>query len=308
MPWLIALLTILVAPIAAQDGAPVELRPSLAPGPLTVGDWLEYTLHVPLADGERVAAPGEEADFGAWEVRDYHEELQPDGAKLTYQLALFETGTVEIPSIEIEIADAAGATRVVKTASTDAVVESVLEEGDEAPADIVGPLSLREDPLAIALRVLLVVVVVGAIALLIWWLWKRKKARVVERAARPDPPDVAALKALEALNEQGLPEAGEIKPYYSELSEIVRTYIWARFAVRTLEETTFRIVAGLRAHPHAAPHSQQFADILRESDLVKFAKARPSIGACRSALDAAEAFVRETSASVRTEETADALR
>lgn len=296
MVQLLALLTTCAAPLAfAQGPEPAaELQPTLSNGPFTVGDLVAYMVHVPAAADEAIAAPRDKADFGVWEVRDYQEERLPDGIRVSYLLAAFETGELDVPATEFELAKPSGESRKLKTAAAKVTVASVLQEGDEQPADIVGPLTLREEPLAIALRVLLLLVVLAAAAVLVWWLWRRRKKRVVEQALRPDPPHVAALKALEALKAARLPEEGKIKAYYSELSEILREYVSGRYHIRTLEETTRRVIRNMEALPIAAPHAQQVGDLLREADLVKFAKARPDVAACWGALESAETLVKET--------------
>jgi hypothetical protein len=265
---------------------------------------------VPLAADERVAGPGPDADFGPWEVRGYQEERLEGNARLVYQLVAFETGEHKIPAIEIHIEDPSGKTRVVKTAEASGEVASVLKEGDEQPADIRGPMTIREEPLAIVLRVLVVVLVVAVAATAAWLLWKRTRRKVVEAREAPDPPDVVALKALRQLKEAHLPEQGEIKRHYTVLSDVVRSYLAARYGIRTLEETTSAIVASLRTTDGAAEYVVQFDDLLRESDLVKFAKARPGAAACYSAVEAATDLVRGTAAPVLSsmEENADDLR
>jgi hypothetical protein len=265
---------------------------------VAVGDLLTYTVEVPLAAGESVAGPGAEAKFGAWEVRGYREERGTDRTRLIYTLTAFEPGERPIPAIEIRLAAPGGRTRTVRTALVTVRVASVLKLGDEKPADIVGPLSLREKPLAVVLRTAAVLVIALAVAALLVFAWRRLRRRAAAKPTPLDPPDVAALKALARLRAAGLPEKGKVKSHYTELSDILREYLAARYGVRTLEETTSRIVRALRAHPEAAEHAARFEDLLRESDLVKFAKARPDATACHTAVDAAAALVRGTAAAL----------
>jgi hypothetical protein len=278
---------------AQQAGA---LQPRVSPERITVGDVLTYTVEAPLGPEETVAGPGAEAALGPWEVRGYNVQPSAGKAVITYLLTVFETGEQQIPSIEITIADAKGGKRTVRTAPVKVTVASVLQVKDEKPADIVGPLSLREKPLAIVLRVLLLVVVVALAVLAIRYVWRRRKRRISDEKQRPDPPDVAALKALRALRAARLPDDGRIKQHYSEVSDIVRTYIAARWDLRTLEETTSHILAQMRDTRPCAEYAPVVEDVLREADLVKFAKARPELAVCWSAVDRAERLVRETAA------------
>ncbi len=301
---------ILASAASAQTDTSVALKPAVQPQTVTVGEPLVYSIDVPLAPDERVTGPGPDADFTPWEVRDYEEERVDDGARLIYRLVAFETGEQKIPAIEVRVEDPGGKTRVLKIADVSAQVASVLEEGDEQPADIRGPMALREEPLAVLLRVLAIALAVGVLAAGIWLLWRRTRSKEVGEQEAPDPPDVAALKALRRLKDARLPEQGETKQHYTILSDVLRGYLAGRYGIRTLEETTSAIVAALRATGDAPEYVVRFEDLLRESDLVKFAKARPAAPACYSAVDAAAGLVRETAAPVLSaaEESADDLR
>ncbi|MBM3477413.1 MAG: hypothetical protein FJX75_29435, partial [Armatimonadetes bacterium] len=261
--WPLGLLLLASSSLAQQ---PSSLQPRISPDTITVGDLLTYTVEVPLAADERITGPGAEAAFGRWEVRGYHVEPAPGKAVVSYTLTAFETGKLPVPSIEITVGNPAGKTRSVRTAAVTATIASVLKGEDTRPADIVGPLTLREKPLAIALRVLVGVVIVAAVVLLGVFLWQRKR-RLVEKHSRPDPADVVALKALKALREAGLPEAGRVKQHYCEVSDILRTYLAARWGLRTLEETTWRIVAQMRDTRTCAEYAPVVDDLLRQADL-----------------------------------------
>jgi hypothetical protein len=288
----LAFLLILTAPSFAQE--PASLSPHISPDTITVGDLLTYTVEVPVAADERITGPGSDAAFGKWEVRGYHVDPAPGQAVVTYTLTAFETGKLQVPSIEITVGDAAGKTRSVRTGPVTVTIASVLKGDDKQPADIVGPLTLREKPLAIALRVVVGMLVLALLVLLAVLLWRRRRRRLVEKQSRPDPPDVVALKALKALREAGLPEAGRVKQHYSEVSDILRTYLAVRWGLRTLEETTWRIVAQMRDSRSCAEYAPVVDDLLRQADLVKFARARPEPIACWAIVDAAERLVSET--------------
>ncbi len=276
----------------AQPAA--TLTPRVSPETITVGDLLTYTVEVSLAPAETIAGPGAQASFGQWEVRRYQVQPAAGKATLVYTLTAFETGPLEVPSLTITIAEPSGKSRTVRTASVTVTVASVLQGEDTQPADIVLPMALREKPLAIGLQVLAIVVAVALLALAARFLWRRRKRRIVEAQSRPDPPDVTALKALAELRAARWPEAGRVKAHYSRLSDILRAYLAARWDLRTLEETTAQIVAQMREEEHCSEHAPVVEDLLREADLVKFAKARPELATCWNAVDGAERLVGET--------------
>lgn len=291
-----AMLFVLGACAPAQS-----ITPRLAPATITVGDLLTYTVDVPLAPGESVVGPGAEASFGKWEVRDYRTQSGPGKTALVYTLTAFETGTLDLPPLTVSISQASGKTRTVRTAAAKVTVASVLQGEDTQPADIVPPLSLREKPLDLGLRIVVVVVALALLVLLARFLWLRRRRRRAAEQSRPDPPDVTALKALEALRAARLPEAGRVKAHYSELSDILRAYLAARWGLRTLEETTSQVLAQLHGNDRYAEYVPVVEDLLREADLVKFAKARPGVPACWSAVDGVERLVRDTAVALNSQ-------
>ena len=92
----------------------------------------------------------------------------------------------------------------------------------------------------------------------------------------PLPPHVAAIKALEALHHQKLWQNGKYKQYYSGITDILRTYIAARYEVGAMEMTSDEIITAMRSVEELPQKcSMDLTEILRNGDLVKFAKAEP---------------------------------
>lgn len=90
----------------------------------------------------------------------------------------------------------------------------------------------------------------------------------------PIPPHITAFKALESLRGEKLWQEGEYKRYYSALTDILRGYISGRFGVAALEMTSDEIVAALRDIEDVPQRCKlDVQELLRDADLVKFAKA-----------------------------------
>ncbi len=90
----------------------------------------------------------------------------------------------------------------------------------------------------------------------------------------PIPPHITAFEALEALKGEKLWQEGEYKKYYSALTDILRGYISGRFGVAALEMTSDEIVAALRDIEEVPSVCElEVQELLRDADLVKFAKA-----------------------------------
>ncbi len=90
----------------------------------------------------------------------------------------------------------------------------------------------------------------------------------------PVAPHVAAFAALETLRKEHLWQAGEYKGYYSRLTDIIRTYISGRYGVAAMEMTTPEIIAASKELELPRRCEMELQELLRDADLVKFAKAQ----------------------------------
>jgi hypothetical protein len=122
--------------------------------------------------------------------------------------------------------------------------------------------------------------------------WKRRRVRSVVSDIPAIPPHKEALSALRALEEQKLWQAGKIKPYYSEVTEIIRLFFEKRWHVIALELTTEEILGQLRRFPEAEAVWTEMGIFFRTADLVKFAKHIPSPEECTNEMRLAYDIVR----------------
>jgi len=124
-------------------------------------------------------------------------------------------------------------------------------------------------------------------------IWRKRKGREKEiEPTRPKlPADFVALKELGALDNAGFLDAGEFKRYYTELTEIMRRYLEDRFDIDAMDRTTDEILDIIAA---AGECVNRLEELLRESDLVKFAKFSPGIAAGKRAIESARRIVIDT--------------
>ncbi len=140
-----------------------------------------------------------------------------------------------------------------------------------------------------ALAATLVALLLGA--LLWWWRSRRRPAQAV---VAPDPADVVALRALAELSGRDLSEQAGRHRYCVELSQIVRSYIEARFGLNATDLTTEEIARAMAARPELSGVEQRVLEVLRTTDGVKFAQQATGAEALLSARDSATAFVEAT--------------
>jgi len=120
------------------------------------------------------------------------------------------------------------------------------------------------------------------IAFWIYWFVIRKR-RLTEEAPtyRTLPPYEEAMYRLNKLDEKLLWQNNKVKQFYSELTDIIRAYIENEIKIPALEKTSDEIIETLTDFQKADTIDtsketiDKLKELLREADLVKFAKSKP---------------------------------
>lgn len=115
------------------------------------------------------------------------------------------------------------------------------------------------------------------LALLVWLIFfRRRKTKEKPAAPRPgEPPYVVAEKDLHALEAEKLWQQGQVKAYYTRLTDILRLYIEKQFQVNALEQTTDELLSNIRPVTRLNQQRAPLQRILETADLAKFAKLQP---------------------------------
>ncbi|MDE0722752.1 MAG: hypothetical protein OSB28_05520, partial [Flavobacteriales bacterium] len=101
---------------------------------------------------------------------------------------------------------------------------------------------------------------------------KRKESVEIEMVVPDIPPHITALEKLRKLEERKGWSKGEAKSFHVQLSEIIRTYIDARFSISSLESTTREAAAQIDLLDIAQSDKSNLISALRLGDKIKFAK------------------------------------
>jgi hypothetical protein len=119
------------------------------------------------------------------------------------------------------------------------------------------------------------------IAVIIYVIFRKKKKKEVSKVYVA--PIQEALQRLKELDEKQLVKQNKIKIYYSELTDIVRTYIEKDIHIPALESTTNELIETINDFNESSNLGisnetiQQLKQVLQNADLVKFAKSKPII-------------------------------
>lgn len=195
-----------------------------------------------------------------------------------YTITCFDSGSYRIPPYWFKI-DMDGNIDSVPSNGVTLNVYSMEIDTTKGPTDIKmpydAPLTLKE-----VTPYILGIILIGAIIFFLLYSIKRKKNNqpIFSRPPKPkEPAHVIALRELDRLKSEKIWQKGKTKLYYSELSDILRTYIEDRFGIPAMEQVTDEIISSFRAQKNLL-NDKTFANlsqILQLSDLVKFAKYTP---------------------------------
>jgi len=145
--------------------------------------------------------------------------------------------------------------------------------------------------------------ILGALLLLgglvYWFVFRKKPLTAAEKIALLPPFDRAILELKELENSKYLIQ-DDFKSYYSELTDIVRSYLEEEVHVTALESTTDQLIDTLEMMKDAGQLKleedtiKQFKQVLQTSDLVKFAKSKPETSVAERDRKSVEQIVIKT--------------
>ena len=144
---------------------------------------------------------------------------------------------------------------------------------------------------------LLGVILLGLVIFVAVYIIRRRRMSkpLLQLRSKPKlPPHVVALEALENLRLKKLWQAGKVKDYYTELTDIIRYYIEGRYSIQAMEMTSEEIMQGLKNHETGSEIRKILKDTLVLADLVKFAKAQPLPLENEQSLNQSIEFVKAT--------------
>lgn len=157
----------------------------------------------------------------------------------------------------------------------------------------------------VLLITVLILLVLGAAAYVYWkyvrtYLRNKKVAEVKHKLK--ENAGLVALNSLKSLKAKKLWQKGQVKDYYSELSEIIRTYIDSQWDVNAMEMVTAEIMEAIDNLDVDDEQMKELNILLERADLVKYAKEQPIVEENEVSYKKACDFVKVTDRAERAKE------
>jgi hypothetical protein len=283
--YLILLFNLAFVPYTIQSQS-VEALSTLSNDSMLIGQHLIYELNLKAPEGFEVewpvwpdSLPGQIEVLSQGKV----EKIPLDKSgnihlKQKIVLTSFDAGRKSISAIQLRFKPKGDTAHF--TAESNPVsfaVVTVAVDTTQAFKPIIGPV---KEPITF-MEILPWILALLAFALLIfgifWYIKRRRKILPAIKAfAKPQiPPYLIALEKLEELRYKKLWQIGQVKEYYTAMTDITRWYIEEQFRVNAVEMTTEEILDGIKPLNINAEAIGKLSEVLHLADFVKFAKANP---------------------------------
>ena len=244
-----------------------------------IGAQFNLTLKTEVDTLAKVTFP-KGKNFGKLEViRDYVIDTIKKGSRYElikkYGLTQFDSGKYYVPSLKVLID------------KKEFLTDSILVEVANVEVDTLRQKMFDIKPIAEASsskswiwKLLLILLLIAGIGAFVYWFIKKRQHKKIEAEVYKTPIE-KATNLLNILEKKELWQKGEVKDYYSELTDIARNYIEEAIDIPAMESTTSELIEGLRkaSLKKKMVLSQETIEnlerVLKQADLVKFAKSKP---------------------------------
>ena len=192
-----------------------------------------------------------------------------------YGLTQFDSGSYSIPSIKIMINSKPYYSDSIRVDVANVQVDTLKQKMYD-----IKDITAAASPMGNWWKYLLVFLLLVGIGALVYYIVKKRQQKKIEEEVYKTPIE-KATSLLNNLEQKELWQKGEVKSYYSELTDIARNYIEEAIEIPAMESTTAELIAGLRAASlkkkmTLTPETiENLERVLKQADLVKFAKSKP---------------------------------
>ena len=245
-----------------------------------IGAEFKLTLKTDVDTLSKVKFPNAKF-FGPLEViQSYKIDTVKNGARYElikkYGLTQFDSGKYTIPRIPVLINGKPSFSDSIKVEVNDVKVDTLKQKMYD-----IKDIAKVNSPLGSWWIYLLILLAIGVIGYFVYKFIKKRQSQPKVEAIVYTSPIEKATSLLQQLEKKELWQKGEIKNYYSELTDIARNYIEEEIHIPAMESTTSELIEGLRkaAKQQKLKLSNETVEnlekVLKQADLVKFAKVKP---------------------------------
>jgi hypothetical protein len=263
----------------------VEVKSSFDTSSIYIGDQISYTIEINQPSKLKLTIPFfkdtlyKNIEIISGPVTD--SAINDGRINITqkYLITSFDSGRYQLPPVYAESIEGSSIKRYYSEYSLLEVKRVPIAPADTTAQifDIIKPYRAPVTLGEILPWVLLAILLAALIFLSVRYFRRyRNKKDGIEPIIIADPAHVIAFRDLTKLRDEQLWQKGEIKYYYTRLTEILRQYLENRYGVYSLEMTTSETLDALVRTGFKKENSYKLLKgVLTGADLVKFAKYNP---------------------------------
>lgn len=253
-------------------------------GRFPIGSQLKLTLEIPFNQGEQVNWPQFKdtltksieilAKSGIDTIA--IEGTNKKNLRQVLNITSFDTGFIVIPPLNFEISRQGSSPGMV---ATEPLLLQVDKPKIDPAADIKDIKPIYKAPITFKELIpwIVLALAIGLITyFVLYFLKRRKKQPTIQQVQRIKTPAwEIALKKLDVLKSEQLWQKGNIKEYYTQLTDILREYFELRYNVSASEMTSTEIQEAILPYVNDEKVMIPLRNVLFLADMAKFAKAQP---------------------------------
>lgn len=266
-----------------------------------IGDYLKFHLLITVPNNASFIFPQvTETQLGLLEfieksVIDTIHEATRTQFRQTITATAFDTGHYKFPSLQLLSTDS------IILAQSDSILFSITTLPVDTTLAIKDIKPMAKVPITFKEVLPYLLIGGGIITLIVLFIWffikygKKKLSQSTRISSKPkEKAHIIALKELEKLRLRKLWQEGHIKLYYSELTDIVRTYYKNRWDIDAMEMTSGEILEETEKRGINQELLNKLLFLFTTADLVKFAKSEPLPNDHDTCFKNAHIFISET--------------
>ena len=287
--------------VAVAASAQVSVEATIDSLQLLIGEQTKIRLEVSMNAHEQLSLPLlRDTLVKGVEIL---EVAQPDTQRLNndkrwlvsqeYTVTSFDSALYYLPPFEVKVNGQPYLSKALALKVYSVPVDTL------HPDQFFGPKTIQEVPLTwddVSPLVMAVVamLLLGAVAVFFVIRFRNNKPIIKIIKVQPKlPPHLTAIRQIEQIKSDKAMQRENPKLYYTELTDVIRTYIRERFGFNALEMTSAEIIEHLLQEKDKNSISD-LKVLLETADLVKFAKHSPLMNENDMNLVNAISFINET--------------
>lgn len=276
---------------------------------ILIGDQIKFYLEIDKNKGKDIQFPVFENDIikGIEIIERFDIEEVGDGKKLrqSYIITSFEDSLFQIEPFVFKVDGKELKTNplILKVSNykPDSAFVAKIDTTQQIPITDIkaiekAPMTLKE--FFSRFWWIIVIIILAIVSYFVYQYIKNRPKEEKPIFSKPKPKipaHIIAIEKLEKLKENKLHKQEDLKPFYTEMSNIIRTYIEERFQIAALEQITSEIIDDFNKTQFANNDmNNKLKDLLSLSDMVKFAKDKPDEYKNEMMIEYAFSFVNHT--------------